>query len=98
LKALWARTEETRFIRRLRDGDWLLINSPDPARRTGIEASLSFDEGLTWRGRLILDGRDNVSYPDAAQASDGAIYAVHDRDRSGAGEILLSVFKKEDIL
>ncbi len=86
------------FIRALPDGDWLLINSPDPTRRTGIAASLSADEGRTWHGRLVLDERDGVSYPDAAIAADGTIYAVHDRDRRGRGEILLSVFRKEAIL
>jgi hypothetical protein len=68
-----------------------------PTRRTGITASLSSDEGRTWRGKLVLDPRDNVSYPDAAQASDGTIYAVHDRERYGAAEILLSIFTKKDI-
>jgi len=85
------------FIRALPDGDWLLINSPDPTKRTGIIARLSSDEGATWHGHLMLDDRDCVSYPDAAFAADGAIYAVHDRDRGGVGEILLSVFQKEEI-
>jgi predicted neuraminidase len=85
------------YIRRLPDGDWLLINSPDPTSRTGIAASLSSDEGRTWRGKLVLDPRANVSYPDAALAADGTIYAVHDRERYGAAEILLSTFSKEDI-
>ncbi len=95
-------------LRRLPGGDWLLINSPDPKRRTGIEARLSRDEGASWSGGLMLDERDQVSYPDAALAADGTIYAVHDRERNavyggqprvreGAGEILLSVFRKEDI-
>ena len=85
------------FIRQLPDGDWLLINSPDPTKRTGIVVSLSSDEGVTWQGCLVLDARDRVSYPDAALGAAGVIYAVHDRDRGGAAEILLSVFRKEDI-
>ena len=85
------------FIRRLPDGDWLMINSPDAERRTGIVATLSSDEGETWRRSLALDDRDNVSYPDAAIGQDGTIYAVHDRDRGGVGEILLSVFRKENL-
>ncbi len=86
------------FIRVLPDGDWLLINSPDPTRRTGIAASLSSDEGATWHGQLWLDDRDAVSYPDAACAADGTIYAVHDRQRGGQGETLLSVFRKADVM
>lgn len=84
-------------IRRLSGGEWLLVNSPNPKKRTGIVACLSRDEGATWSPPLVLDERDNVSYPDAAVAADGTIYVVHDRDRNGAGEILLSVFKKDDI-
>ncbi len=85
------------FIRRLPGGDWLLINSPHSKERTGIVACLSKDEGESWRGRLVLDERQKVSYPDAARAPDGTIYAVHDRDRYGAAEILLTVFRKKDI-
>jgi predicted neuraminidase len=84
-------------VRRLPTGDWLLINSPDPTRRTGIVACLSRDEGATWEGRLVLDARDQVSYPDAALAADGTIWAVHDRDRGGVGEILLSAFRPDDV-
>ncbi len=85
-------------LRALPDGDWLLINSPDPERRAGMTASLSSDEGKTWRGGLMLDERDNVSYPDATRTDDGTVYAVHDRERRGAAEILLSVFTKADVL
>jgi predicted neuraminidase len=85
------------FIRALPEGDWLLINSPNPARRTGIDASLSSDEGATWHGQLVIDERDDVSYPDAALGTDGTIYAVHDRDREGVGEILMTRFTKDDI-
>lgn len=84
-------------IRRLPDGDWLLINSPDPEKRTGILASLSSDEGKTWSKGLFLDEREKVSYPDATLAPDGTIYSVHDRDREGVGEIILSTFCKDDL-
>ena len=85
------------FIRRLASGEWLLINSPDPRRRTGIVACMSSDEGASWSAALVLDPRDQVSYPDAAIGADGVVYAVHDRDRSGAAEILLSRFRLKDV-
>ncbi len=96
------------FLRLMPDGDWLLIHNPEAGRRTGMVARYSRDEGATWSGALLLDGRDLVSYPDAVFASDGTIVAVHDHDRNaiygnrkpdheGAGEILLSVFQKSDI-
>ena len=84
-------------IRRLPDGDWLLINSPDPRKRTGMVACLSRDEGATWSRPLVLDERDNVSYPDAALAPDGSIFAVYDRERKHGGDILMAVFRKEDL-
>lgn len=45
----------------------------------------------------MLDGRDAVSYPDAAFGRDGLVYAVHDHTRKPAGEILLSVFRTGDV-
>lgn len=87
------------FIRRLASGRLLLINTPDPRQRKALYAYLSEDEGETWsRPGLELDSRDNVSYPDAVQAPDGSIYSVHDCDRQGPGEIVLSVFSEEDII
>lgn len=87
------------FIRRLRSGRLLLINTPDPKRRKGLRAYLSDPRQETVFGAgLELDPRDKVSYPDAVQAPDGLIYAVHDCDRQGAGEILLDVFSEEEIL
>jgi len=85
------------FIARLASGKLLLVNSPDPKRRTGMEARLSDDDGATWSEPLTLDDRDSVSYPDACQGPDGRIWVVHDRDRGGAGEILMSVFRESDI-
>src|SRR5262249_55787896 len=57
----------TRFyIRRLRSGRLLLVkNDPSNGKdRSHLTASLSDDDGKTWRGSLLLDDRMNVSYPD----------------------------------
>jgi hypothetical protein len=40
---------------------------------------------------------DHVSYLNVAFDAAGTIDAVHDRDRGGVGEILISVFRKEYI-
>lgn len=85
------------FIGRLADGRWLLVNSPHPTQRTGIHAQASTDEGKTWGAPLVLDDRERVSYPDACQAADGTIYAVHDRDRHGAAEVILSTFPPDTL-
>jgi len=86
------------FIRRLRSGRLLLINTPDPKQRKGLYAYLSDpDDDTDFGPGLELDPRDRVSYPDAVEAQDGLVYAVHDFDRQGAGEIVLNVFSENEI-
>lgn len=96
-------------IRRLRSGRILLINHCDDTNRNNLTAMLSEDEGKTWPYRLLLDERDQVSYPDATQTADGSIYIVYDRERgafspsleaaySSAREILTARITEEDIL
>ncbi|MBN1249771.1 MAG: exo-alpha-sialidase [Anaerolineae bacterium] len=86
------------FIRRLASGRLLLINTPRADARTTLFAYVS-DSGDDWTvsQSLLLDPRSRVSYPDAVQAPDGTIYAVHDHDRGGAGEIVLAIFREEEI-
>jgi predicted neuraminidase len=87
------------FVRRLASGRLLLINTPDPKRRKGLYAYLSeTDDGTSFGAGLELDDRDKVSYPDAVQAPDGLIFAVHDCDRQDVGQILLSGFFEDEIL
>ena len=89
----------TRFhLRRLASGRLLLINTHHANTRVTLQASLSENDGLTWSSPLMLDERISVSYPDAIQAPGGTIYAVHDRQRRAAKEILLSVFSETDVL
>jgi len=86
------------FIRRLGCGRVLLINTPNPSERTGMWAYLSEKDDGTGFGRgLELDGRQSVSYPDAVEAPDGTIHAIHDRDRGGVGEIIYQSFRVDDI-
>ncbi|MBN2210007.1 MAG: exo-alpha-sialidase [Sedimentisphaerales bacterium] len=89
------------FIRRLSSGRLLLIKH-GPLRqkttRTDLTAYLSDDDGQTWPHSLLLDGRDLVSYPDAAQHSDKTIYIIYDRSRKDEKEILLARITEQDIL
>lgn len=90
----------TRFcIRRLRSGKLLLVRNdpPDGKTRSHLTAFLSDDEGAHWTGGLLLDERRGVSYPDFAEREDGAICIIYDRDRQGAGEILMAIVREEDI-
>jgi predicted neuraminidase len=86
-------------IRRLKSGNLLLIHNVPPAGkgRSHLTASLSLDDGKTWPYHLLLDERNNVSYPDAVEAGDGRIYAIYDRERGKAGEILMAIFHEADI-
>lgn len=91
----------TRFyVRRLLSGNLLLIYHFDAHNqiRNNLMAKLSFDDGQTWQGGLMLDARDNVSYPDACQAPDGRIYAAYDHERYKDREVLMAVFTEHDIL
>lgn len=66
--------------------------------RSHLTAFLSEDDGKTWPFTLLLDERDDVSYPDATESKDGTIYVTYDWDRVKQREILISRFKEEDII
>ncbi len=63
-----------------------------------MSAWLSEDEGRTWKGGLLLDERNAVSYPDGFEAPDGLIHILYDWNRHTDAEILLAKFREEDIL
>ena len=90
------------IIRRLQSGNLLVIRhgqdiTKDTPARQELTAFLSTDEGNTWSGKLLLDERTGVSYPDIAQTPNGDIYIHYDRDRNGAAEILFARFREEDV-
>ena len=86
------------FIRRLASGNLLLVNHVDYRGRNNLTAKLSFDDGQTWQGGLVLDARPNVSYPDGTQDEKGNIYIAYDFERYNAREVLMAVFTEADIL
>jgi hypothetical protein len=92
-------------ISRVPSGRLLLVCHDQPnlgwgkERRKSLTAFLSDDDGKTWPHKLLLDERDNVTYPDAAVSPDGRIYVVYDFQRSrGIGEILMADIHEKDIL
>ncbi len=95
------------FVRRLKSGRLIMVNHVNPTYQTSpldwnarnnLMAMLSDDDGRTWRGALVLDTRNEISYPDGVQADNGDIYIIYDRERCGAREILMAVFTEEDVL
>ena len=112
----WSRGEKTDlggpcsrfYIGRLSSGKLLLINHVDYTGRNNLTALLSDDDGKTWKWKLLLDGRNYVSYPDVTER-DGYIYVAYDRERgcfkrslkeayASAREILYSKITEEDIM
>jgi hypothetical protein len=85
------------FIRRLASGNLparesLQVQGPQPSHAATLHRRWP-----TWNDGLLLDERSGVSYPDGVQDKDGLIWITYDRDRNGAGEILLAKFKEEDV-
>ena len=79
----------------LRDGTIVLVGNATPMTRDGIAVRTSVDGGLTWSFPVIIDERHWLSYPDAVEGDDGTLHIVYDRDRNGAGEIILSTVRIE---
>jgi predicted neuraminidase len=90
------------FLRRLKSGRILLVKNGSPAerlqKRTHMSAWLSEDEGQTWKGGLLLDERNAVSYPDGFQSPDGLIHILYDWNRHSDAEILMAKFREQDVL
>lgn len=95
-------------ITRLSSGRLLLINHFNHTSRNNLYAMLSEDEGKTWKYKLLLDERNEVSYPDAVERN-GYIYITYDRERGGflnsfeeayskAREVLVAKITEEDII
>lgn len=102
------------FIRRLASGSLLLVNHVNFTGRSHLTAMLSYNDGATWEGGLLLDERADVSYPDGCQIADGRIHIIYDRERGGMRkslsceslekrkrhqrEILMATFTEQDVL
>ena len=88
------------FLRRLQSGALLLVKHGglnEKVKREKLMAFLSDDDGKSWQGGLMIDERDDVTYPDGVQATDGTIYLVYDYHRSPKGVIHMASFREEDV-
>lgn len=89
---------DTRFFAaRTPSGRILLIHNDCAGSRTNMTLSLSEDDGATWKYRVCIDTRSDISYPDA-DFHDGKIYLTYDRERTGAKEILFLCCTEEQIM
>ena len=88
------------FLRRLQSGALLLVKHggiKEKTKREKLMAFISDDDGKSWEGGLMLDEREEVTYPDGVQASDGRIHIIYDHERTPLGEILMASFSEEDV-
>jgi len=87
------------FLRRLRSGNLLLVKHgplDERTRREELMAFVSDDDGRSWQGGLMIDDRENVTYPDGVQAPDGTVYIIYDYNRTPDGAILMATFAEDD--
>jgi len=95
-------------ITRLSSGRVMLINHYDFDNRNNLTVMLSDDDGKTFPYRLLLDERNEVSYPDAVEHN-GFIYIIYDRERGDvkqdlnqvygdAREVLMAKVTEEDVI
>lgn len=91
-------TTSSRFyIGKLKSGNLILVMNASTTRNN-MAAFISEDGGESWPYKLLLDTRENVSYPDLDQTEDGGIHVVFDRDRTGAKDILYVRFNEKDVI
>lgn len=98
--SVYPHTSSRFFVRRLNSGNLLFVKHGRMEQRTGrshLQAFISDDDGKTWKGGLLLDERNGISYPDGDQTKDGTIFVIYDFDRTGAKEILMARFTEEDV-
>ena len=65
--------------------------------RSHLKAFSSEDDGRSWKGGLMLDDRETVSYPDGTEAEGGRIFVVYDRNRYSDKEVWMAVFTERDV-
>ena len=88
----------------LEDGRWILVYNDTMMGRHSLVASISDDEGKTWKGELVLDrapARDgNYGYPCVIQGADGTVHATYSfkGNQEGPGASIKHVsFKADEI-
>jgi len=69
------------YYGRLKSGMIAYVRNLSDAKRCGMKICLSEDGGDTFPYEMVLDDRENASYPDLAEDENGNLYIVYDRER-----------------
>jgi predicted neuraminidase len=82
---------------RLANGRWLLVYNDTRAGRNSLAASLSDDEGRSWKWTRHLERHDAGSYhyPAVIQGADGTVHAVYSYFVSGGKSMKHAAFTEE---
>ncbi len=85
------------MVSRFPSGALLIVTHYNFRGRNNLTALLSDDDGETWTCPLLIDERNDVSYPSGNISPDGRVTLAYDRERIDAREILLASFTEEDM-
>ncbi len=66
--------------------------------RSHLMAFISAEDGHSWSGGLLLDGRTGITYPDGQETEDGIIYIIYDFERSRSQNIVITSFTEHDVV
>lgn len=69
------------YYGKLRNGMIAYVRNISDEKRLGMKICLSKDGGETFPYEMMLDNRENLSYPDLDEDEHGNIYIVYDRER-----------------
>ena len=85
------------YLAALPSGNLLLVTNDDAQKRCKMTAFLSEDDGLTWEKKLLLDEREETSYPAGCVCPDGMIYVAYDFNRRTDREICFAELTEKNI-
>ena len=72
------------YFGKLKSGIIAYVRNVSDAERRGMKICLSINGGDTFPYEMIIDDRENISYPDLDEDENGNIYIVYDRERNNS--------------
>ena len=85
------------YLATLPSGNLVLVTNDHFKYRRDMTAFLSEDGGKTWKYKLLLDPRQETSYPAGHITADGKIHVAFDYNRRSNREVVYACFTEDDI-